>query len=316
MNDFPKLPNQFIAERTGVLKISTLINDRGLIFRETPHTDVGIDGQIEYVNSGGEVTGQLVAVQIKSGDSYLNDKEDHWVFYPQKKHRFYWAGYPLQVIIFIYSPKNGCTYFANVTRQLNSNETDRPIKIAKNSIFELTSRDALFTPEDVPQQAFFKIDELLEEMIKRKCSNPTFNISFFDLFVQGLTNICRHLFFSISLASDIADFNNETEYGISLGYAEYEFLHDYAKFLLTQNLAKIDYDDYLVDWNERELVPTFHVPVTHRGRALMSHITEEEIKMNMASSVNLISEILIRREYLSTDFERMSKAKLFQSLLK
>jgi hypothetical protein len=34
---------------------------------------VGVDGQVELVNDDGEATGALVAVQIKSGRSYLND---------------------------------------------------------------------------------------------------------------------------------------------------------------------------------------------------------------------------------------------------
>lgn len=311
MNNYPKLPHQFIAERTGVLKIASLLNERGLIFRETAHTDVGLDGQIEYVNELGEVTGQLVAVQIKSGDSYLNDRKDHWAYYPNKKHRSYWANYPLSVILFIYSPSNSCTYFTDVTKQLNGQDGEGPIKIAKNNIFELTSRDDLFSGTENAEKDFLKLAELLNEMISRKCTNPTFNISFFDLFVQGLTNICRHLFFSMSLAVDIAEYNNDTEFGLSLGYKEYEFLHDYAKFLLSQNLAKIDYDDYLVDWKERELVPTFHVPITQRGRLLMGYITEQETKMDTQIPARLVSEMSLGRIYLPSDYHRMAKARYF-----
>lgn len=44
-----------------------------LVWRETPSTDVGVDGQIEFVNERGEATGQIVAVQVKSGPSYLRE---------------------------------------------------------------------------------------------------------------------------------------------------------------------------------------------------------------------------------------------------
>ena len=68
-------------------------------------------------------------------------------------------------------------------------------------------------------------------MIKTKCNNPTFNLSFFDLFIQGLTNLSRQIFFSMQMAIEIAEYNNESEFGLSLGMNEHEFLHDYVKFL-------------------------------------------------------------------------------------
>ncbi len=148
-------------------------------------------------------------------------------------------------------------------------------------------------------------------MLKKKCKNPTFSISFFDLFVQGLTNICRHLFFSMSLACDIADYNNETEFGLSIGFYEYEFLHEYVKFLLSQNLAKVDYADYLIDWKERELQPTFLATITQRGRILMEYISQQEKTHKNSLSANLISEMLLRREYAPSDYERLEKAKRF-----
>lgn len=312
MANLPKLPNQFYAERKAVLKIADLVNQQGHIFRETPHTDVGLDGQIEYVNVENEPTGGLLAVQIKYGDSYLTDRNDHWIFYPKKKHVQYWINYPIPVILFIYSPTSKCTYFARIQEELNSNPQQKGVKIFKDNIFELASRETIFDVHAKEPKTSQNIEGLLAEMVNRKCQNPTFNISFFDLFVQGLTNLCRHLFFSMSLAIDIAEFNNESEYGLGMGYNEYEFLHEYAKFLLSRNLAQIDYNDYLIDWQDNEMVPVFHVPLTARGNALINMIKKKEQDMDLPAHVNLISEMTLRREYLPSDYQRLQKAKLFQ----
>jgi hypothetical protein len=86
----PQLPANLQLERAGILAVATELNRLGLIWRETPMADVGIDGQIEFVSDTGEATGRLVAAQVKSGPSYFNHGSDEaWRFYPQEKHRFY-----------------------------------------------------------------------------------------------------------------------------------------------------------------------------------------------------------------------------------
>jgi hypothetical protein len=46
----------------------------GLIFRETSNSDTGVDGQLEEVDEQCHATGRIMAVQIKSGSSYLYDQ--------------------------------------------------------------------------------------------------------------------------------------------------------------------------------------------------------------------------------------------------
>src|SRR4051812_9521326 len=88
--ELPKAPQNFQQERTGILAVARELNRLELIWRETPMSDVGIDGQIEFVDDAGNATGRLVAVQIKCGTSYFHDHGDEWHFYPDPKHRFYW----------------------------------------------------------------------------------------------------------------------------------------------------------------------------------------------------------------------------------
>ena len=60
------------VERIGVSSVEKIINQMGMIFREQPVDDYGIDAQIEIVENKC-ATGKLIAVQIKSGNSYFKE---------------------------------------------------------------------------------------------------------------------------------------------------------------------------------------------------------------------------------------------------
>jgi hypothetical protein len=68
---FPKYGATNQQERLGVNAVAEAVARLGLIWRETTSADVGVDGQIEYVAPDGAATGRMVAVQVKSGPSFL-----------------------------------------------------------------------------------------------------------------------------------------------------------------------------------------------------------------------------------------------------
>ena len=56
------------------------------MFREQAQSDFGIDAHIEVVRKS-KVTGQLIALQIKCGKSYLKPNgQNDFTFYPKSKH--------------------------------------------------------------------------------------------------------------------------------------------------------------------------------------------------------------------------------------
>ncbi|MHB8064874.1 MAG: DUF4365 domain-containing protein [Ruminiclostridium sp.] len=62
------------TERIGVSHVASIVHEKmGWIFREQPIADYGIDAQIEIANHECP-TGKLIALQIKSGESYFNGK--------------------------------------------------------------------------------------------------------------------------------------------------------------------------------------------------------------------------------------------------
>lgn len=91
-------------ERMGISATEKIINQMELIFREQPTDDYGIDAQIETIEKG-YATGKLIAVQIKSGLSFFNEKtNDSIVYRGKRKHYDYWLNHSLPVIIVLYNP--------------------------------------------------------------------------------------------------------------------------------------------------------------------------------------------------------------------
>jgi hypothetical protein len=316
--ELPNVTQNYWKERNGVLKVGLALNECGYIFRETPNADIGIDGQIEYVNQMGQASGKVVAAQIKSGDSYLLDKGNHFVFYPSEKHRNYWSLFPLPVILFVHYPKEDRIYFIDVKYQLNIPKREgNYISIPKTAVLNSENAKQIFETTGNFEMPYLVVDELFRLMASTCCKNPTFKMSYLDLFTQGLTNICRHVYFNMDLAMVIADYNNDSEFGMGLGSYEYEFLDNYAKFIISQNLANIDYSDYLLDWKERELVPSFIAPLTYRGRELLEYIKGIEAKyQDELPATTLVRERSIAMQFITPDdFARLEMGKRIRSIL-
>jgi len=53
----------------------SIVGEAGQIFRPTPNSDHGIDGEIEFKDNQGRASGKRLYVQLKSGDSYLKQRE-------------------------------------------------------------------------------------------------------------------------------------------------------------------------------------------------------------------------------------------------
>jgi hypothetical protein len=59
-------------EDSGIAFIHGQVAKMGFFFREQPKHDFGIDAHIETSDANGKGTGRNIAVQIKSGLSYIN----------------------------------------------------------------------------------------------------------------------------------------------------------------------------------------------------------------------------------------------------
>lgn len=313
--DFPKYQTTNAMERVGVNAIAQAIARLGLIWRETPMADVGIDGQIEYVDKDGYATGRIIAVQIKSGKSFFKEKETSWIYYPEKKHKFYWERFPLPVIIILHDPETNQSYWQDIRQALRiSISLENGILIPKANILQKTNALALFEGFAALDQSFMSIEDILKYFITTKSDNPAFPVSYFSLFCSGLTNICRYLYFGLDVAMTIAEENLilvESDFGVGFGEAEQVFLFNYVKFLVHQHIADIDFSDCMIDWHDREMQPTFMAPLTSRGRELVSsiHKLEETFKkegcLPDTGLLHAAQESLVQQVVQSTEIRRI-----------
>jgi len=270
------------TERKGIAAVQSRLADIELIWRETSNEDYGIDGHIEFIDENNEPTGMMVAVQVKAGQSYFRGETDEAVPYiANEKHQRYWEHYPMPVLLILHHPDRKETYWVDARREFRTNKADgNKVIIPKANDFSSASVEDLFRNAGLTEAEYVKdISALLEYMLARKTGAADFDMSFFDLFCLGMTNICRSLYFGMDLALRIAEHKlakTESPYGVGGGHSEDLFIEEYIRFLVSQNLIHTNYSDLLIDLEDRQMVPKFIAPLSRRGTQLKNLISQRE----------------------------------------
>jgi hypothetical protein len=103
--------------RAGIHAVGLAVtNGLGWIFREQPTSDYGIDAHIEARDQQSEPSGRLIALQIKSGASYFEEKtKSGYVYRGDLKHLDYWKRHSLPVLVVLTDLKHGSTYWQVVS---------------------------------------------------------------------------------------------------------------------------------------------------------------------------------------------------------
>lgn len=271
--NLPKFPQTSSNERVGVMRVATILTEMGLIFRETSNSDTGIDGYIEEVNTNQEATGRLLAVQIKSGASYLHEQDEYFVFYADESHIKYWKLYPIPVLLCVHNPETGKTYYQTI--QSHGHEVSTKIMIPKSQILSYENRDGIFASIAGFSSTYHTTEELYTIMNSKRisiCKNSY--VSFLDLFVGGLTNLCTDLFCDISVLSNLIDLRTKLPM-YHIGQQDHGFLWEFIKFVTKENLAKVNFEACLYDWEDRMMDPRILVPLTYRGIELRNYIDQK-----------------------------------------
>ncbi|WP_416881276.1 DUF4365 domain-containing protein [Marivita sp.] len=276
------MSGNYATERKGIAAVQAKLADLELIWRETSTGDFGIDGHIEFLDENSEPTGMMVGVQVKSGQSYFSGETDYAVSYTaNEKHQKYWEHYPVPVLLILHHPDRKETFWVDARQEFRTGKAPgKKIILPKTNNFTAVTVEELFKNAGLTQTEYVKdISALLGYMLSRTTGNAGFDISFFDLFCLGMTNICRSLYFGMDLALKIAEHKLaevESEFGVGVGHSEYNFLESYVRFLISQNLVHANYSDLLIDLELREMVPKFIVPLSRRGTAVKDLISRSE----------------------------------------
>ena len=130
--------------RRGVLWCGAAFEEIGFVFRNQPIANYGIDAIIE---PKGEryLSGKMIAVQIKSGESFLDEgKEDYVVFRGDSTHYNYWINHALPVIVVLHNPLTGEIIWECITRETAIKcKTGWKTNIPRKQVLK-DSRDKLF----------------------------------------------------------------------------------------------------------------------------------------------------------------------------
>lgn len=87
------------------------------IFRRQEKRDLGIDALIEIIDEERRSKGRMLALQIKCGKSFFEERtSDGFVFRGEKKHFLYWTNHSLPVILLLCHPLTRDCYWVEVAR--------------------------------------------------------------------------------------------------------------------------------------------------------------------------------------------------------
>ncbi len=150
-----------VTGKTGVIHVQKVVNDHGSIFHPVhEENDLGVDGFIELVKA--EVSScRVLAVQVKSGDSYLSDSSDEFVVNVDERHLDYWLRFMLPVILVCYSPTKDTAAWVSVRDYVEHERCHKRLPVTQIRIPFSKQFNAATLSEGIAGLAHVRADERL-----------------------------------------------------------------------------------------------------------------------------------------------------------
>jgi hypothetical protein len=263
------MTSNIVQENRGLVRVQSVCNEMEAIWRRTAEHDLGIDGQIEFLESGKSIsTGDLVAVQVKSGPSYFQRTDGNDVLYwPTEQHRRYWARLPLAVILVLHNPEENLTIHAAVKAQLAQGG---PLRIPITGKLTRESRADLLKIARA-DTIVVQPSEVLADL--RKASYPIARGRLDGVHLLLASVDPNRTYFEIRMArlTALLDLTAEDS-GFFIGHDTCEFLFRFAMKVLKHVLTESFIEAFEESWYEEQLVPTLAVPLTATGRSVIGHL--------------------------------------------
>lgn len=139
----PKSSRYTPTERKGVNAVEGAFLDFGWIFREQHTSDIGIDAQVELIDDD-NVTGKLIAIQIKSGEGNFTETKSGYRYYGSLAHYDYWLSHSLPVLLIAHIPRVGKNFWMNVSEK-TAKKTQKgwSILIPKENILDKSAKNKI-----------------------------------------------------------------------------------------------------------------------------------------------------------------------------
>lgn len=254
------------TDRLGVSKLEYYFSSHGWLFREQLLHDYGIDAQVEIVTDGNP-TGDLIAIQIKSGLSYFSEETDtEFIYRTDNKHIEYWSRHSLPVIVVLYNPEQDTFYWESVSdNTIIRMGKGWKIKIPKSKVLTVESlaafRELTQPPPYIQKLNKLRLDKSWMDLV---ANGEVVYIEYEDWINKSLPRFQIRI--GCETRSDIGEQSWPTTYGIGLSmeeaishaipWADYEMDHDaYHDFM-----ESVWFDECYMGRDEDDGNPYFSTP--------------------------------------------------------
>lgn len=136
--------------QVGVNAVEALFLEMGWLFRRQLESDFGIDAHVEIATDDGP-TGQLVALQIKSGRSFFRRSGDDYVYHASARHLSYWENFALPVLLVMHNPDDNETVWCRIEVHRVKMKDDGGGVVSISRYSKLTKNSAEAIIEQIPR---------------------------------------------------------------------------------------------------------------------------------------------------------------------
>jgi hypothetical protein len=262
--------SKLLREDHGLIQVHKTCIDMCAIWRPTPCHDIGVDGQIEFLEEGDHATstGKIIAIQVKSGPSYFKSQtENHIKFYALTKHLRYWRSLNLPTLLVLHNPDTQFTVYTEVKSQLDS---DRLILVPKANRFDESTRLTLLEicgRDDDPRRLLSKLKSVALAIDHEK------SISGIEFLLSCLAP--SHEYFELMMArlKTMLELGFEDDF-IGIGRDTYDFIHRCSMLCMSAGITEPFDDEFDNQWYEMKLVPAITVLLTPFGKLVADYLVK------------------------------------------
>lgn len=224
--NFPKINSAGQTGRKGIAILKDKVeNELNWLFRETHlEDDFGIDGHLDIISDDGKVTGKSIAFQLKTGESFFQEKNDiGYIFRGNNKHLNYYINYSLPILIILVNPNTRKI----IWELFDATKTDKAknswkMTIPENKNLDIKSKKLLLehvgpvTDFSSQLEEEWQINDLLKkhnrilfQVPKKEVVEKKFQFLFDGLErIQATTDLIIHLKNKVDISFNGYDFDN------------------------------------------------------------------------------------------------------------
>ncbi|HHQ4914295.1 DUF4365 domain-containing protein [Aeromonas veronii] len=167
--EYPQRIDTHISESISFSALSSVLPKEWIV-RELTERDYGVDLYVELVGKNGKVTGDLVALQVKSANSVQFNDKGFFTYSGIKKSTInYWIGLPVPVFLIVVDLSNKHVYWSSVEinqreGRFSKNNKTSSLILTKDSDFS-ESGLALFRMTYIREKRWPEIESAIEKSI-------------------------------------------------------------------------------------------------------------------------------------------------------